>query len=70
MAMMPLNHILKKCTARYKLSRLQENINYLMYMDGIKLFTKREKELEILIHAVRRYSQDIGMGFSNEFLPC
>ena len=45
-AMMPLNHLFKKCTAGYKLSKSQENINHLMYMDDIKLFTKNEKELE------------------------
>ena len=44
-AMMPLNHILRKCTAEYELSRLQEKINHLMYMDDIKLFAKNEKEL-------------------------
>ena len=32
-----------------------------MYMDDIKLFAKNEKERETLIHAVRIYSQDIGM---------
>ena len=32
-----------------------------MYMDDIKLFSKNEKELETLIHAVRIYIQDIGM---------
>ena len=32
-----------------------------MYMDDIKLFPKKEKELETLIHTVRIYSQDIGM---------
>ena len=52
-AMMPLNHILRKCTAGYKLSRSQEKINHLMYMDDIKLLAKIEKELETLIHAVR-----------------
>ena len=34
-----------------------------MYMDDIILFAKNEKELETLIHAVRIYSQDIGMEF-------
>ena len=58
-AMMPLNHILRKGTAGYKLSRSQEKINHLMYMDVIKLFAKNEKELETLIHAVRIYSQNI-----------
>ena len=62
-ATMPLNHILRKCTAGYKLSRLQEKINHLMYIDDIKLFAKNEKELETLIHTVRIYSQDIGMEF-------
>ena len=37
-----------------------------MYMDDIKLFSKNEKELETLIHAVRIYSQGIGMGFGIE----
>ena len=44
--LMSLNHILRKCTAGYKLSRSQEKINHLMYMDDIKLFAKNEKELE------------------------
>ena len=55
-AMMPLNHILRKCAAVYKLSRSQEKINHLMYLDDIKLFAKNEKELENLIHAVGIYS--------------
>ena len=37
-----------------------------MYMDNIKLFAKNEKELEILIHALRIYSQDIGIEFGIE----
>ena len=64
--MKPLNHILRKCTARYKLSRLQEKINHLMYMDDINLFAKNEKEPETLIHAVRIYSQGIEMEFGIE----
>ena len=65
-AMMQLNRIFRKCSAGYKLSRSQEKINHLMYMDGIKLFAKNERELETLIHAFRIYSQDIGMEFGIE----
>ena len=65
-AKMPLNHILRKCTAGYKLGRLQEKVNYLMYMDDIKRFVKNEKELEILIHTVRIYSRNIGVEFGIE----
>ena len=64
-ATMPLNHILRKCTAGYKLSRSQEKINHLIYMDDIKLFAKNWK-LETLIHTVRIYNQDIGMEFDIE----
>ena len=39
-AMMPLNRIIRKCIAGYKLSGSQEKINHLMYMDDIKLFAK------------------------------
>ena len=59
--MFPLNHIFRKCTAGYKLSRSQEKNQSLLYMDAIKLFAKSEKEVETLIHTVRIYSQDIGM---------
>ena len=64
--MILLNYILRKCTGGYKLYKLLEKINYLMYMDNIKLFTKNEKELEILIQAVRIKSQDIRMEFGIE----
>ena len=59
--MMPLNHILRKCTAGYKLSILQEKINHLMYMDNIKLFVKTGTQ-----HKLRIYSQAIGMEFGIE----
>ena len=65
-AMMLLNHILRKCTVGYKLSRSQKKINHLMYMDDIKLFAKNEKELETLIYTVIIYSQDIRMEFGIE----
>ena len=64
--MMPLNHILRKCRAGYKISKQQEKINDLMYMDDIRIFAKNEKELETRIHAVRIYSQDMGMEFGIE----
>ena len=66
-AMMPLNHILRECTAGYKLSRSQEKVNHLTYMDDIKLFAKNEKKkVATLIHTFRIYSRDIGMEFDME----
>ena len=37
-----------------------------MCMDNIKLFAKNVKELETLIHAIRTYTQGIGMEFGIE----
>ena len=59
-AMMAVNRILRKSTSGYKLSRSQEKINHLMYMDGINFFTINEKELETLIQTLRVYSQERG----------
>ena len=41
-----------------------------MYIDDIKLFAKKEKELETLIQTVRIYSQDIGRKFGIKNVPC
>ena len=64
--MMRFNHLLRKCTAGYKLSSSQVKINDVIYIDDIKLFAKNEKELETLIHAVKIYNQDIRMEFGIE----
>ena len=39
-------------------------INHLLYMDNVKIFTK--KELETLTHAIRICSQDIRIEFGME----
>ena len=65
-AMMPFDYILRKCAARYKLSKSLEKLSHQIYMDNIRLFAKNEKELEILIHTVRIYSENIGMKFGKE----
>ena len=41
-----------------------------MYMDDIKLFARNEKEIKILIQAVRMYRDDKGMEFGIENVPC
>ena len=45
-------------------------MNPLKCMDDIKQFAKKEKELETLILAMRIYSEDIGMEFGLENVPC
>ena len=65
-AMKQLNHMLRKYSAEYKVSRSQEKINHLKYLDDFKLFAKNKKELEYLINAIRIHSHDIGIEFRKE----
>ena len=51
--MIPLNHTLRKCTETYKLTKSQEKIKHLMYMDDIKLFGKNGKEVVTLVQTIR-----------------
>ena len=50
----------------YKHHKTQEKINHQLYKDDIKLFTKREKQLETLLQEVRIYCEDLGMEFGIE----
>ena len=63
---MPLNYIFRKCTVGYKLSRSQEKISITKCTWISDNLQKNEKELANLIHAVRIYSQNIGMEFGTE----
>ena len=63
--MVPLNYILRKCTGDSKFTKSQEMFNHRVYMNDIKLFAEKEKELETRIQTVI-YSWEIGMEFGIE----
>ena len=65
-AMIPLNYILRKCTAGYKLSRSWEKIVHLCRSMTSNYLQKMKKELETLIHTFKIYRQNIEMEFSIE----
>ena len=65
-AMMQFNYLFIKRREGYKFSKSQQKINRLIYVGNIMVFTKNEKELEILIKTIKIYCQDIGMEFSIE----
>ena len=41
-------------------------ISHLLYMDDIKLYTKNERDIDLLIHLTRIYSEDTGIHFRLE----
>ena len=58
--------ISKKAKAAYEFSESKEKINHLLFMDGLKLYSRSEKELDGLVQTVRVFSEDIGMEFGRE----
>ena len=62
--MMPLNHVLRKCTAGYKHHESQEKTQ-LFDVHGKHKTCKTERELETQMQA-GIYSDDIGMEFAKE----
>ena len=59
--MIPLTILLKRENIGYKFGKEQKMMNYLLYMDDLKLYGRSEQELESLIDVVRVFSRDIGM---------
>ena len=66
LALIPLSLILRKAKAAYEFSENKEKINHLLFMDDLKLFSRRENGLNSLIQRVRVFSEDIGMEFDRE----
>ena len=63
MAMIPLTVILRKVEAGFRFSGSREKVNHLLFMDDLKLYGANVIELEELVGAVKRYSDDVGMRF-------
>ena len=64
--LIPLSLILRKVEAAYEFSESKENINHLLFIDNLKLYSQSEKGLDSLVQIVRVFSEDIGMEFGIE----
>jgi len=40
-----------------------KTMNHLLYMDDLKLFAKNHAQLKVLLHAVKMFSDDVGLNF-------
>ena len=49
LALIPLSLILRKTKAVYEFSGSQEKINYLLFMDDLKLYSRNEEGLDSLV---------------------
>ena len=62
MALNPLSEVLHKAGKEYALHNGMK-INHLLYMDDLKLYSKKESDITSLINTVKIFSQDINMQF-------
>ena len=51
-ALIPLSLILRKAKAAYEFSGSSEKINYLLFMDDLKLYSRNEKGLNSLVQTI------------------
>ena len=63
LALISLSLVLRKAQAAYEFSESNEKINYLLFMDDLKLYSRSEKGLDSLVQTVCIFSKDIGMEF-------
>ena len=62
MAINPLSHILRKEGKEY-ITKNGSKVNHLLYMDDLKLYSKKEEGINALIRTVKIFSDDIQMKF-------
>ena len=59
----PLSLILKKVNACYKWGKSECKLNYVLFMDDLKLYAKSKGQTNTLVRTVHVFSTDIGMEF-------
>ena len=63
LALFPLSMIVRKVSAGYEMTKDGCRINYLLFMDDLKLYANNKKEIASLVQTVRIFSDDIDMKF-------
>ena len=66
LALIPLSLILRKAKVAYEFSESKEKINHLLFVDDLKLYSRNEKVLDLIVQTVHVFSEDIGMEFGIE----
>ena len=51
--LIPLSFILRRAKAAYEFPGRKEKINHFLFMDGLKLYSRNENELDSLVHTIR-----------------
>ena len=66
LGLIQLSLILRKAKVAYEFFGRKEKINYLLFMDDLKLHSRIEKGLDSWIQTISVFKEDIGMEFGTE----
>ena len=66
LSLLPLSWMLKKSNLGYKITRQNDVISHLLFMDDLKLYASNDNQLMNQIHMVKTFSDDIQMNFGIE----
>ena len=66
LALNPLSLILRKAKTACEFSGSKDNVNHLLFIDDLKLYSRNEKGWESLVPTIHVFSKDIGMSFGIE----
>ena len=61
LCMVPLTWFLRRAKAGYEWDSKGFKLNYLLFMDDLKLFAKSKNQVDSLVQTVHKFSEDIGM---------
>ena len=62
-ALMPMSIVLNSMPIGYNLGKDRGNLNHHLFMDDLKLYSRKVEELDTLVQTVRLISEDISMEF-------
>ena len=63
LCMIPMSLVLRKVKAGYEWGKREFSLNHLVFMDDLKLYRMREKQIDSLVRTVHILSTDMGMEF-------
>ena len=63
LTMVPLSLIFRKVNASYEWGQKEYKMDYLLFLDDLKLFSKSEEQMDTLVRNVHAFSTKIGMEF-------
>ena len=61
LALTPMSLVLREVKTVYQLGDLQGKVNHLLFIDDLKLYGQKEKQIDTLVNTALIFNEDFGM---------